>query len=200
MAKLSYIYRHKRRTVLGLSVIILLMIYFFKDASFSLRAISTIAFITFFYFVDRFFDIKFKAMHYIFIVLISVFSFLFSPFYFIYPQYDKIQHFIQPILVSSIIFYMVNKLNLKMKWKLTFTLFIALGILGLFEIGEYVLDRLFDLKLQGVYLRDIKGIEKFNLVVDRIDDTMIDLVFGALGSIAYTISTGTLNRKELLKR
>ena len=143
-----YIYQHKRRTVLGLSVLLLIMIYFFKDASFILRAVSTIIFILFFYFVDRFFDINFKIRHYFFIIAIALFSLMLSPLYFVYPQYDKVQHLIQPCLIASIIFYMIDKLKIKTKWKITFAFFITLGILGLFEIGEYALDRLFDLKLQ----------------------------------------------------
>jgi hypothetical protein len=80
---------------------------------------------------------------------------------------------------------MIDKLSIKVRWKLTFAFFVTVAILGLFEIGEYALDYFFDMKLQGVYLRDIGGLEKFNLLVDRIDDTMIDLVLGVAGSIIY---------------
>jgi hypothetical protein len=178
-------YRSKRYSILGLSILVLLMIYFFKDGSFILRAVSTAAFLIFFYIVDHVWDIRFGKRHYVYIVIIALASFLLSPLYFIYPNYDKIQHFIQPMLVFSITFHMVSKLKLELKWKLAFTFFIIVGILGLFEIGEYTLDHLFDMKLQGVYLRDFRGIEKFNLLVDPIDDTMIDMVFGVFGACLY---------------
>ncbi|RZD30737.1 hypothetical protein CXT76_01780, partial [Candidatus Parvarchaeota archaeon] len=92
--------------------------------------------------------------------------------YFLYPQYDKFQHLIQPILFSSIIFFMISKLKLELKWKLTFTFFIMVGLLSIFELGEYILDYFFNLKLQGVFLRNLQGLEKYNILMDRNDDTM----------------------------
>ena len=182
-------YRVKRRVVVTLALMILAMIYFFKDASFWYRSVSAAAFIVFFYVVDHVFDIRFKHHHYAFIVIISVASLLLSPLYFAYPQYDKVQHFFQPIFISSIVFYMVSRLRLELKWKLIFTFFIVIGILGLFEMGEYALDLVFDWKLQGVYLRDLSGLEKFNLLVEPIDDTMIDLFFGVGGTCVYGLFT-----------
>ncbi|MBX4211988.1 hypothetical protein KW787_00840 [Candidatus Pacearchaeota archaeon] len=189
-------YKYKRRIIVGLSFIILLIIYFFKNSSSLLRSISFIALIVFFYIADHVFDIRFQPKHYIFIILIGVSSLLLSPLYYIYPNYDKIQHLIQPMLLGSMIFYMVSKLPLQLKWKLTFTFFITVGLLGLFEIGEYGLDLLFNLKLQGVYLRDIHGVDKFNLVLNRIDDTMIDLIFGVSGVSIYIIGLFLYLRKK----
>jgi len=198
--KESYIYQHKRRTIIGLSAILLLMIYFFQDASFVLRVTTTVAFLLFFYFIDHFFDIRFKAIHYAIIILITLASVIFSPVYYIYPNYDKVQHFIQPILVSILVFYMVNKLKLDLKWKITFTFFITAGILGLFEIGEFLLDRLFDLKLQGVYLRDAAGLNKFNLIQEPLSDTMADLILGFAGAFLYSLWLGVTKRKEAFNR
>ncbi len=70
----------------------------------------------------------------------------------------------------------------------------------MFELGEYALDYFFDLKLQGVYLRDLQGLEKFNLIVDRIDDTMIDLFLGILGSSLYALVFGIAKRKEIFPK
>ena len=200
MTKYNYIYLHKRRTILAFSIIILLSLYFFNNSSFILRAFSSISLLTFFYFLDHMFDVKFKIRHYTFMILIIIFSLLLSPLYFSYPNYDKVQHFIQPILLASMIFHLINKLKLELKWKITFTLFTTLGILGLFELGEYALDHLFDLKLQGVYLRDFEGIEKFNLIVDRIDDTMIDLFLGMIGTLLYSLALIIKHRKTLSKK
>lgn len=82
---------------------------------------------------------------------------------------------------------MVSKLNLKIKWELTFTLFIVLGSLTLFEIGEYGLDHFFDLKLQGVFTRDASGLEKYVLVQDPLTDTMYDLILGVLGTLSFMV-------------
>ena len=189
---------HKRHVIIGLSVILLFMIYFFKNASFMLRAVSSIAFLVFFYAVDHSFDIRFKARHYLFIIIITIASLLLSPLYFVYPQYDKIQHFFQPMLIAAIMYYMIAKLPIDNKWKITFTFFVTLAILGLFEIGEYMLDFLFDLKLQGVYLRDLHGLEKFNLLVEPIDDTMIDLLLGTLGTSVYCWMRLKIHKKQYL--
>lgn len=196
----SYIYRHKRRTVIALSTILLLMIYFFHDSSFILRALTTIGFLLFFYFTDHFFDIKFKPVHYLIIILIAIVSVMLSPLYFIYPNFDKVQHFINPILISILIFHAIDKLNLELKWKITYTFFITAGILGLFEIGEFTLDRLFNLKLQGVYLRDYSGLDKFNLIQEPLTDTMDDLILGYTGSLLYAITMFIKKRKEAFVR
>ena len=119
-------------------------------------------------------------------IIIAVSSFLLSPLYYVYPQYDKIQHLLQPIMLSSIIFHMIWRLDLKLKWKIVFVFFVVVGILGIFEIGEFLLDFFFDMKLQGVFLRDIQGLEKYNLLLDRNDDTMIDLSLGTIGSGIYS--------------
>lgn len=189
-------YKYKRQVVFGFSVLLLAMIYFFKDASFILRACTMIALIVFFYVVDHFFDVRFRAKHYLFIFLIGISSILLSPLYFIYPNYDKIQHFLQPILVASIIFFMVNKHTLRLKWKLAFVFFITIALLGLFEIGEYALDVAFDFKLQGVYIRDITGTAKYNLIVERIDDTMIDMILGVIGTGLYCLGMYVRMRKR----
>lgn len=182
-------YHHKRLIISVLSVILLLMLYFFKDATTPLRSITFIGVLIFFYAIDRLFNVEFELKHYIIVIIIDVIAVLMSQFYFIHPNYDKFQHLIFPMLLSSIVIYMINKLNLAFKWKIVFTLTVTISILGLFEIGEYLLDSLFDLKLQGVYLRDIQGLEKFNILLEPIDDTMIDLAFGIAGSSLYAMCT-----------
>ncbi|MDO8563753.1 MAG: hypothetical protein Q7R87_01980 [Nanoarchaeota archaeon] len=194
--KTSYIYMHKRRTVIGLSIALLLAIYFFQNASFILRVIATIFSLLFFYFIDHFFDLRYKMHHYLIVIIIALVTLMLSPLYYLYPNYDKIQHFIIPILMSIITYHMVDKLNLELKWKITYTFFITAGILGLFEITEFILDRLFDLKLQGVYIRDLAGFEKFNLLQEPLSDTMNDLILGYIGSIIYAITIFIRNRKE----
>jgi len=190
-------YSAKRNLLFIFTVLLLIGLYFFKDASTLLRVVSAIGTLFLFYVADHLFDIRFRKRHYVFMLIIVVASFLASPLYFTYPNYDKVQHFIQPILVCSIVFYLINKLHLELKWKLTFTFFVVFAILGMFEIGEYLLDLFFNLKLQGVYLRDLNGLEKFNLLMDPLSDTIVDLVYGMLGCALYCITLAIYYRKKL---
>jgi len=193
-------YKLKRSFIIIFSIILVIMIFLFKDASFLLRSTSTIVFLVLFYIFDHFFDIRFKTEHYAFAILMVVTSWLLSPLYYLYPNYDKIQHFIIPMLIFIIIFYTISKLKLELKWKLTFSFFTVVGMLGLFELSEYGLDLLFDLKLQGVYIRDIQGVDKLNLITDRIDDTMVDFFIGVIGTSLVSIYYWfTLKNKKSIK-
>ncbi len=180
-------YMNKRRVTLAISLLILILLYIFKNTSLLMRSLSAISLLFVFYLIDHYFDLEFKEIHYLFIITIAISSFLLSPLYYTYPQYDKIQHIFQPIMFASIIFHLVNRLKLKPILKLTFLFFIVIGSLGMFEIGEYALDYFFDLKLQGVFLRNIQGLEKYDILLDRIDDTMIDLSLGVLGTLIYLV-------------
>ena len=190
-------YRKKRRVIIFLSIAILSLLYMFKNASFLLRSLSAVGLLVLFYLADHLFNLDFQEKHYLFVIFIAVSSFLFSPLYYIYPQYDKIQHFVQPMMLASIVFHMVDKLNLEKKWKIVFVFFVVIGSIGVFEIGEYTLDMFFDLKLQGVFLRNIQGLEKLDILLDRIDDTMIDMALGVLGAVVYSFFMGFILRKSL---
>ncbi len=186
--EISRAYKHKRWIVGVISLLVLIAIYLFKDsASITLRYSTFIGLIVAFYIIDHLFDIQFKLKHYLFVIIIGTATLFLSHLYFIYPQYDKLQHLILPTFLCSIVFFMINKLKLALKWKVTFTVLGVVGLLGMFEITEYLLDLLFNLKLQGVYLRDIKGLEKFHLILNPLDDTMADMSFGILGSSLYAV-------------
>ncbi|MBS3140920.1 hypothetical protein J4405_02130 [Candidatus Woesearchaeota archaeon] len=180
-------YRIKRRVIIGICVFILIVLYLFKNASFFIRALSAMSLLVSFYLIDRYFDLNYQKHHYFFIVFIAFFGFILSPFYYLYPNYDKILHFIQPIFYASIVYHMVKRLDLEYKWKIIFVLFIVIGSLALFEIGEYLLDYFFDLKLQGVFLRNLQGLGKFDMVIEKLDDTMWDLSIGFIGTLSYVV-------------
>src|SRR3989338_210349 len=103
-------YTKKRGIIILATALLLVMIYFFKNSSFSLRAIATIAALVIFYGLDHVYDIRYRKRHYVFMFIILVFTVMFSPIYYLYPSYDKLQHFFLPMLVTSLVFYMVNKL------------------------------------------------------------------------------------------
>ncbi|KHO53055.1 MAG: hypothetical protein QT05_C0009G0004 [archaeon GW2011_AR13] len=110
-----------------------------------------------------------------------------SPIYFFYSSYDKILHFCLPILSCFLIYYIVDKKNLSIQWKLWITFLFITSFLMFHEIGEYLIDQFWDLKLQGVYVWNIGGVEKFDLIQSKIDDTMMDLIFGSLGALTFIL-------------
>jgi len=176
----------KKVTYVYIGVLILLFLYALKNTSYLVRVSGFLFSILVFYLADLFFKLEFKNYHYLIFILISAAGILMSPLYFIYTNYDKILHITSPILLSILIFYLINKTNLKFSTKLLITFSVILSSLALFEIGEFLLDVLFDMKLQGVFLRDISGVSKLNIIMDRNDDTMIDLILGTIGSLVFT--------------
>lgn len=179
----------KTKHIILLTIIITLLIglYFFEEVSYIVRSFGFLLTIVSFYLVDSFFNIKFRKVHYFIIVIIATTGILFSPLYFISTQYDKLLHLILPILSGTLIFYILNKLRIKFHQKIILTIFITISILALFEIGEFILDYLFDWKLQGVYTRDITGLDKKILIMEPNTDTMIDLILGTIGTLIYAL-------------
>jgi hypothetical protein len=92
------------------------------------------------------------------------------------PQiYDKVLHLYLGIVITAIV-YEDYKINMKINkmW-----IFLSLvGLLGVWEIYEYILDNLLHFNLQGVIRGGV-------FTMSQIDDTMYDLIIGALGSIGY---------------
>ena len=183
-------YKTKRRVIVGIFGVLFLILYIFKSYSVALRVIGLVLGIGIFYFIDHTFNIKFELKHYICLMIIFIFGVILSPLYFVSDNYDKILHLLLPILGATIIFFVVNKLNIKYQWKLFITFLIIVSFLAFHEIGEYLLDKFLDLKLQGVYSRSaVVGLdaEKFELIQEKLDDTMIDMILGTLGAGIYTI-------------
>jgi hypothetical protein len=195
--KLNLSYKAKRRIVFSISVAVLALLFLFRNVSFIILALSSVALLIVVYIADHLFDIRFKPRHYFFAVFIAVTGFLLSDLYTIYPTYDKILHFVLPMMLSSAVLHMILELKLKLNWALIFTFFIVSGSVGIFEIGEYALDSFFDLKLQGVVLRNIQEFgDKLEFIQEPLDDTMIDMSLGMLGSIFYISTIALFYRKR----
>lgn len=186
------IYKKKRRLVIGISLFILFVFYLFKNLSESVRVFGFIFGIFLFYSVDHMFNLEFKYRHYIYVVVILAFGILLSPLYFLFEGYDKVLHFLLPIIASFLVYHIVDKQKLNFQWKLLITFMFMISFLAIHEIGEYLLDQLYDFKLQGVYVRDISGIEKLNLVQSKNDDTMIDMILGMLGAGLFVLGKTTV--------
>ena len=114
--------------------------------------------------------------------------------------YDKLLHFFLGLLLTSIIYeYYANNSELK-KDAVVVT---VIGLLAIWEIYEYCVDIFFGFQSQGVVRNGI-------FVQSRIDDTMFDLIWGALGSLSYlffkkekidvTIKKDYLKVKTLVKK
>jgi membrane-associated HD superfamily phosphohydrolase len=164
-----------------------LILYALKNTGYPLRISTFIAALLLFYAVNEWLELKFKNYHYIIFAFVSGAGILFSPLYFVSANYDKILHLVSPIFLSVLIFFLLNKAKIKFSIKIFLTFSVMVMFLSLFEIGEYVLDQLFDFKLQGVYLRDLSGISKLNIIIDKNDDTMIDMMFGMAGALTFVV-------------
>jgi hypothetical protein len=182
-------YSLRRKAILAIAIAVTILTYIIEGFLSPVRLLSKIGLISIFYIMDHLFDARFRPRHYLYIIAIGFMGFTLSPFYFIHPSYDKILHFLIPIMFCSITFHLVSKLHLEEKWRLAFTFFIIAGCIGIFEIVEYGLDSTFDLKLQGVYVR-IPGVdsEQYRVVSNSIDDTMIDMTFGFIGATVFLVA------------
>lgn len=178
-------YKNKRLLVLGISILLFLLLYIFKNLSTVIIVSGFIFGLLIFYIFDHMFEMDFKLKHYCYVMFILSGGILLYPLYF-YPTFDKLLHFIMPIFGCFLIFYVINKKNLTLQWKLLITFMFILSFLAIHEIGEYILDILWDAKLQGVYIGDDSQIRKLNLVMSQIDDTMIDLIIGTTGALVFT--------------
>ncbi len=184
--------KHTRKLIyLGIAIILFAFFYALKNTNYFLRTLTFVFAIIIFYSADVFLKLKFKKCHYLIFILISLTGVMFSPLYFIYPNYDKILHVLSPILLSVLVFFLVNKVEgISFRMKLFMTFSIVVAMLAIFEVSEYLLDQFFNLKLQGVYLRDHSGFVKFKILLDRNDDTMIDLIFGTVGALFFILVKG----------
>jgi len=139
-----------------------------------------------FYIFDKTFNIQFKKKQYILIsIIVLTGPTLVVPLLNVTIHYDKILHFIHPILLSSIVFFIVSKLKIKKSQALYITFFIVFASFAIFEIIEYIGDLIFKWGMQGNYVRGTGGELGGQILLAPIDDTMIDLSLGMLGALVY---------------
>lgn len=179
---------HRKKIIfIAIGIALLILLYALKNTGYFFR-LSTFVFSLFlFYIIDLWIGLGFKKYHYVIFSLISISGTIFSPLYFISPNYDKLLHLFAPILLCILVYYLLDKVKIKFSTKLLLTFAVMVTTLAVFEIGEYALDMLFDLKLQGVYIRDISGVAKLNIIMDKNDDTMIDMMLGMVGAMIYIL-------------
>ncbi len=146
-----------------------------------------------FHLADKMFNLNLRKRDYFFMYFMSIMGIILSFLYFKLPNYDKIEHFIFPMMFASITYHILSrKLSIPFKWKLFFTFFIIIGFLSIFELVEYFLDFLFDWRLQGVFIEEIPG--NYREILARIDDTMLDILIGITGTLVYITSLLVIER------
>jgi hypothetical protein len=98
-------------------------------------------------------------------------------YYGVSEYYDKFLHFSVAILITAIVYhYYLKKLGVK-KEMIFFT---VLGMLCIWEIYEYVIETFFGIPTLGVLLNGA-------YVQSPLDDIMIDLICGAIGSLVFLL-------------
>ena len=98
-----------------------------------------------------------------------------GPFYQGLLFYDKIIHLLLGFLLSGAV-YEYYKRHSGLKKDAVFLT--VMGLLAVWEIYEYTLDTFFGFQAQGVIRNNV-------FVQIPLDDTMYDLIMGALGSLAF---------------
>lgn len=116
--------------------------------------------------------------------------------------YDKILHFFSAIIIGWFI-YEISKNKIKNKLVLIiFCTSISLSLALIWEIIEYAFDNIFNSVMQGVYLdwqnHFFIGIEA-RQTMDKLKDTMIDLISGIGGAAAFALGYYFYSRKKMLK-
>lgn len=97
-------------------------------------------------------------------------------FYYVGPLlYDKLLHFCLGILLSAIVYNYYRNISELKKDSVFIT---VIGLLAIWEIGEFILDTFFGFQSQGIIRNSV-------FIQSKIDDTMYDLILGAIGSLGY---------------
>ena len=197
------LFKNKRRVIIALTVVLMILLYVTRALSILIPFTITVISLLLFHYIDKSFKFNFPERFYIYVFIIFILGTVIGvgdpPFglYYRIQYFDKILHFVSPFLMTSIMFFMLDRLGIAMKWKSLMAVGLEFGILGLFEIGEYLSDKLFGTLWQGVYIWDFVLKIKGDTLLHAIDDTMQDLIFGLLGSGLYT---GFINLFKYFKK
>lgn len=158
---------------------------------------------TFFIFIFKKSKIPLKI--YFFLALLIILAVL-GDFYFYnnIASFDKIIHFLSPLIICSLIFHLAkNKIKDK-KILILFCIAVFMTVSVIWEITEYGLDNLVDSKMQGVYFQEGKFFDLYErqqiMVQSEIDDTMSDLIFNFLGSLAFGAIYFFINKIRQIKK
>jgi len=107
----------KRKLYIAIGIFLFILLYALKNTSYFTRSFGFVFVILLFFIGDYFFKFGFKNYHYAILVSIAALGILFSPLYFIYPNYDKTLHIISPVLVCILIFFFSKQNKNKLFYK-----------------------------------------------------------------------------------
>lgn len=159
--------------ILIFSLIIIGLVISFLDYNLKFLFLVVLPTLIFYWFLSSQIDSRKINDNYKFLISIALWLNILGEIYFYYhfQYYDKILHFIVPIMITFITYEYFKK-NKFLKKELVF--FSVLGMLVLFELYEYILAYLFNYPFIGVIVHGTFRLQP-------LDDTMLDLVSGILG-------------------
>ncbi|MCK9536706.1 MAG: hypothetical protein M0R05_03885 [Bacilli bacterium] len=179
--KKKVIFNYPNLILLFITVIsVWLIIYFIKRNIFNYKFLATFLFFGLAWLavvVSKIFKIKIPSViiiSYYFFLILSLFFGVILGFYFIFPWYDDFNHFLAGALLTLFGIFIIAKLDnvgyLKFSLLLTYSLFFAGFCGGLWEIIEFMIDRVFNYDIQRVGTTGVAN-------------TIVDLIMNLLGSI-----------------
>jgi len=187
---MEFNYKFKGLVVFLVVVISLIMFIVFRNIIGVFSIFCLLVLLMLFFGIDIVFNLRFKKRHYFFVIFIAVVGFLFSFIQFRYIYFDKLLHFIGAIMLSSVLYYMLRK-RLSKKHSLILAFFITICFMGFYELFEFFIDKLFNVRSQGVFLDTEGG----RVIMGKYEDTLWDMFFGILGGLVYFL-TGFWKRKS----
>lgn len=145
-----------------------------------------------------------KKIHLIpvFIILMHLFGEVYFELFYVFPNYDKILHLINPILLSILIYSILKSKGKDNYRRILATILILLILTILWELLEFALDQIFGSYMQGVHLKTGKGIfssQDGNIkVMNRTTDTILDSIISLFGIFISWIFLVLFTRKPKL--
>ena len=120
-------------------------------------------------------------------ILSAIFGELYLELYYNWEYYDKILHFLNPILILFISYDFLKRFFPKdKKERIKYAIYVTIGLVLLWEVAEIVFDYFFDSALVGVF---VKGAMEDPLLSDRIEilspwlDTLYDIILDFVGIV-----------------
>jgi len=159
------IFHQPIRIIIWIGALILLMLIYFKSKKFPVQ-----------------YNLLISA-----IAILNLLGELIFEFFYKVSFYDKLLHFIVPALLFPLVYYFVKKRITDKKMLILFCICAVLALAVLWEIFEFGIDANSNLLMQGVYLKQGEGffwLEERLQLQDKNVDTMYDLIFNLLGSLA----------------
>ena len=167
------LFKNKRRIVIALSAILILLLYVTRKLSILIPFSITVIALLLFSYIDKSFKLNFPESFYVYVFAIFFLGTIIGPgppplgLYYREIFFDKVLHFLNPFMLSAIVFVILDRLDITLKWKLIMTVGLVFGILGLFEIGEYLSDVWLGTINQGVYVKDLITRVKVKKITDH---------------------------------